>query len=79
VIWGQRDLSILGHITIFKSLAFSKVIYQCNNLAVSDDFIKELNQIAFDFIWHKKPDKVNRTTVISDYDKGGLKMLDVEC
>jgi hypothetical protein len=77
-IWGQRDLSTLGRITIFKSLAFSKVIYQCNNLTVSEDFIKELNKLAFDFIWHKKPDKVNRTTIIADYDKGGLKMLDVE-
>ena len=78
-IWGQRDLSVLGRIAIFKSLAFSKVIYQCSNLAVPDSIIKELNQIAFDFIWQGKPDKVNRTTVIADYEEGGLKMLDVEC
>jgi hypothetical protein len=42
-IWGLRDLSILGRITVFKSLAFSKIIYQCNNLAVPPDFIKQLN------------------------------------
>jgi hypothetical protein len=76
-IWGQRDLSILGRITIFKSLAFSKVIYQCSNLAVPENVIKELNQIAFNFVWHGKPDKVKRTTIIADYQEGGLKMLDV--
>jgi hypothetical protein len=77
-IWGQRDLSILGRITVFKSLAFSKVIYQCNNLAVSSDFLKELNQVAFNFIWGYKKDKVKRTAVIADYADGGLKMLDTE-
>jgi hypothetical protein len=60
-IWGQRDLSILGRITVFKSLAFSKIIYQCNNLAIPDGFIQELNQIAFNFIWGYKNDKVKRT------------------
>ena len=78
-IWGQRDLSLLGRITIFKSLAFSKVIYQCSNLAVPENIIAELNQIAFDFVWNYKPNKVKRTTIISDYEEGGLKMLDVEC
>jgi hypothetical protein len=77
-IWGQRDLSIIGRITIFKSLAFSKVIYQCSNLAVPENIIAELNQIAFDFVWHGKPDKVKRNTIIADYQEGGLKMLDVE-
>ena len=76
-IWGQRDLSIIGRITIFKSLALSKVIYQCNNLTVPDDFIKELNQLAFNFIWNYKQDKVKRTAIIADYDKGGLRMIDV--
>jgi hypothetical protein len=76
-MWGQRDLSILGRIMVFKSLALSKVIYQCNNLTVPDDFIKDLNQLAFNFIWQYKKDKVKRTAIIADYDKGGLKMMDV--
>jgi hypothetical protein len=78
-LWGQRDLSIIGRITVFKSLAFSKIIYQCNNLAVKDDFLKQVNQLAFQFIWGYKQDKVKRTAVIAKYEKGGLKMLDVTC
>jgi exonuclease III len=78
-IWSQRDLSIIGRILIFKSLALSKVIYQCNNLEIPEDTIKELNQLAFTFIWQNKPDKVKRNTIISDYENGGLRMIDVEC
>ena len=77
-LWGQRDLSVLGKIQVFKSLAFAKIIYQCNNLAVSTDFMKELNTVAFNFIWGYKPEKVKRMTIISGYEDGGLKMLDIE-
>jgi hypothetical protein len=28
-MWSQRDLSLIGKITVLKSLAFSTVIYQC--------------------------------------------------
>ena len=78
-IWGQRDLSIIGRILVFKSLAMSKVIYQCNNLEIPEDIIKQLNTLAFDFVWQNKPNKVKRDTIISDYEQGGLRMLDVEC
>ena len=78
-IWGQRELTVLGRITVFKSLALSKVIYQCNNLTVPDDFIKQLTQVAYNFIWQGKPEKVKRKTVIADYEHGGLKMIDIEC
>ena len=54
-------------------------MYQCNNLVVPGDFIKQLIQVAYSFIWHDKPDKVKRNTVIADYEHGGLKMLDIEC
>jgi hypothetical protein len=35
--------------------------------------------LAFDFIWQGKPDKVKRNTIISTYEDGELRMLDVEC
>ena len=40
-------------------------------------FIQALNQLAFNFIWAYKPDKVKRN-VIADYENGGVKILDVE-
>jgi nucleoside diphosphate kinase len=29
-------------------------------------------------IWNGKPDKVKRNTLIGDFEKGGLKMIDIE-
>ena len=75
-LWRQRDLSILGKITILKSLAFSKIIYQCAVLATPPDFIEYINDIAYQFLWNNKPNKVKKDTIIADYDQGGLKMLD---
>ena len=76
-MWSQRDLSVIGKITILKSLAFSKVIYQCGVLAIPENYVKLLNDIAYGFIWNKKPDKIKRKTLISDYENGGLKMIDI--
>jgi hypothetical protein len=78
-MWSQRDLSLLGKITILKSLAFSKVIYQCGVLAIPPDYIELLNDIAYRFIWNNKPNKIKRNTLIADYESGGLKMLDIQC
>jgi hypothetical protein len=76
-MWSQRDLSLIGKITILKSLAFSKVIYQCGVLAIPENYVKLLNDIAYGFVWNKKPNKIKRKTLIADYENGGLKMIDI--
>jgi hypothetical protein len=78
-MWSQRDLSLIGKITILKSLAFSKVIYQCGVLAIPPNYIELLEDIAYKFIWNNKPNKIKRKTLIADYESGGLKMLDIQC
>ena len=76
-MWRQRDLSLIGKITILKSLAFSKIIYQCGVLIAPPDFIEQINDLAYGFVWNNKPDKIKRMTLISDYSQGGLRMLDI--
>jgi hypothetical protein len=34
--------------------------------------------VCFKFIWNGKPDKVKRNTLIGDFEKGGLKMIDID-
>ena len=36
-------------------------------------FIKQLESIIFDFIWSGNPDKVKRSTLINEFEAGGLK------
>jgi hypothetical protein len=53
-MWSQRDLSLIGKITILKSLAFSKIIYPCGMLYTPKFVIDQLIKIAYSFIWNTK-------------------------
>ena len=75
--WKQRDLTVFGKITIIKQLIVPKVLFSVSNLATPDGFVQRLNTQLFDFIWGTR-DKVKRNVTINDYDKGGLKMIDIE-
>ena len=76
--WSYRFLTILGKITVIKSLAIPKINYYCLTLPnPPTEFIKNLNSMFFDFIWSKKPDKVKRFQLCNDYEHGGVKMVDI--
>ena len=72
-IWKPLNLSILGRITVVKTYAISQLLPKSNMVNPSEDFLKELNNVIFKFIWNDKPDKIKRTSLISNYDEGGLK------
>ena len=76
-IWGMRFLSLYGKIIIFKSLAFSKIIYIASMASVPADIIKLLESIHKDFVWDKKRPNVKHLTLISDYNSGGLRDVDI--
>jgi hypothetical protein len=42
------------------------------------NFSQEIESKCFKFIWNGKPDKVNRNTLIGDFEKDGLKMIAVD-
>ena len=76
--WSKRHTTPLGRITLIKSLLIS----QFNHLFISlpspsNTFIKNLNEILFNFLWQSKVDKLKRKQVIQDYVNGGLKMTDI--
>jgi hypothetical protein len=71
-------LSIIGKITLLKSLAFSKVLYQCGVMVAPQDFVEDINDLAYKFVWSNKPEKIKRMTLIADYEHGGQKMLDIQ-
>ena len=74
--WSKRILTPLGRITILKTLLVAKL----NHLFIallnpSDEMIKKLNALFYNFIWQSKPDKIKRDILNQDYLKGGLKMI----
>ena len=76
--WSARRLTLLGKITIIKSLAVSQIVHVLSFLPTYQGALKEINSLLYDFLWDKKGDKIKRVEMINDYDKGGLKMIDVQ-
>ena len=65
--WQLRRLTLLGKITVIKSLASS-----------SKSYLKDINQLLYNFLWDKKGDKIKRREMLNDYEYGGLRMLDIQ-
>ena len=77
--WKKHKLSLIGKITVIKTFALPKLIYPLtvlNNPSV--EVINLIKKYMFNFLWDGKPDKINRKTIIQDYENNGLKMIDID-
>ena len=55
----------------------SQIIYLANLLPFSDEKIKEIERILYDFIWNCSIHKVKKNVIIQDYKSGGHSMPDL--
>ena len=76
-VWKMRKLTLNGKITIFKTLALSKIIYISHMSSVPPAIITQLTQIHKDFIWDEKKPKIKHSTLIANYEDGGLRDIDI--
>ena len=76
-MWRMKNLSLLVKIGIFKTLAFSKIIYLTLVVFVACSTINLLNKIRKDTLWYKKNAKIKHETLCCDYPNGGLKSTDI--
>ena len=80
-IWKMRNLSLLGKITIFKTLALSKIIHLalvylwCTSVPAAT--IELLSKIQKEFLWGKNKSKIKHGTLCNDYENGGLQNVDI--
>ena len=70
------SLTLEGKITVFKTLAISKIVYLSMMIKVPTEIIVELEKIQKRFIWPTKP-KIKNETISSDFKDGGLKNVDI--
>ena len=75
--WKYRRLTLIGKIQVLKSFALSQLTYILTPMATNQRFIGEINNIFYSFLWNNKGDKIKRTLLISNYDHGGLKKVDL--
>ena len=67
--WQHRKLTLLGKVTVIKTLALPKLIHLLTSLPnLKQSLFNDLNKLFFNFIWDGKPEKIKRNTLIADYD-----------
>ena len=78
-VWKSRGISGLGKICIVNSLVSSLFAHILMSLPKpNNDFFKEYRQLVLEFIWDGKPHKIRYEKIIQNYNKGGLKLVDLE-
>ena len=77
-IWRMRDLSLEGKITVFKSLAISKIVHLTLITTTNNSIINQLEKIQKEFVWNGKTAKIKHNTLCSTYENGGLKNVDIK-
>ena len=77
--WRTRSLSLIGKVTVIKSLLLPQLLYLLSVLCISipKSFFKKMNTVFFKFIWSGGNDCVKRAFLYNDYSNGGLRMIDV--
>jgi exonuclease III len=76
--WKKRHLTPYGRIVVLKSLVISRITHLFINLPdPAPDFLSELNNMCFTFLWEDKPSKINKKVACNTYENGGLKMIDI--
>ena len=77
-MWRSRDLTLFGRVLIIKTLGISNLVYSASNIDVPKEIIKNVQSCLFKFLWKNKGDNIKRVGVYQDYEKGGLRMSDLE-
>lgn len=77
--WTLQRLSLIGKITVLKSLVASQVIHLLSLLQINSQIIiKQINDLFFDFLWNSKGHKIKRNIITQIYGNGGLRMIDIK-
>ena len=74
----MRYLSLEGKITIFKSLAVSKIVYLALLTLTPNSFLEELKQIQKTFLWGNKRAKIKCDTLCNTFNECGLKNVNIK-
>ena len=74
--WAKRKITLIGRMTIIKSLALSKFTHLFIALPnPPPELIKYLDKLSYKFLWNNGPDRIKRSVIIKKVNEGGLRMI----
>jgi hypothetical protein len=76
--WNQRNISLIGRITVFKSLILPNITFIGSCTIIPKEYIQTFKNIVYEFLWKGKKDPVKRSVLSNDYLEGGLKMTNID-
>ena len=76
-LWRARNLSLERKITVFKSLALSKITHLALVKTIPPSIIDQLNKTQKNFIWNGLNPKIKNSTINNNYENGGLKNVNI--
>ena len=76
-LWRTRHLCLESKITVFKSLALSKIVHLALLTIAPKNIIEELNENQKKFLWSNGKCKIKHSTLCNDYKDGDLKNVDI--
>ena len=77
-MWKNRNLTLVGKITVVKSLLLSQITHLISSLPdPSEKLINEISSILFTFIWGSKRNPLKRVRLCQPLSENGLSMIDI--
>ena len=78
-LWERRKLTLMGRICIINTLIASLFSHKLMTLPhPPEKFFIEFKRITLAFLWEGKAHKIRYEKLIQNYNKGGLKLIDLE-
>ena len=62
---------------MIKSTILSKFVHLFTSIPTKKLYLDQFNEIVYNFLWDKKPDKIKRKVMCANYMQGGLKMINI--
>ena len=57
-LWQFRRLTLIGKVTLIKSLLVSQLVYILTPLPTSTEALQKVNKLLFDFLWDGKGERL---------------------
>ena len=79
-VWSSHNLTLLGKITVVKSLIILRMIYKASMLPliIPKTLITKINKLLFKFIWSSNWERVSRNVLCNNIESDGGKMMHLE-
>ena len=76
-MWRSRGLTLFGKVLIIKSLGLSQLVYSASILNVPEEVARTVKTKLFSFLWKNERDKIKRTGLYHDLERGGICMINI--